>query len=906
MAINQVEGSWWAQLAWFATAVVLTVVGHWVTQRILERGHTLERGRPDASVTAPPPVMMQVSAAVSDETRQGKSDPVVVGKLLREPVGFQPRPELMARLEEAAASGKAAVVCALTGARGVGKTHLAAAYARQCAERGWRLVAWINAESRDRVLAGLDAIAAAVRLPQDEDSTVTAERVREWLNRQTERCLVVFDNAVDPGVIEPWLPAVGRVQVVISSTHRGVEVLGERVAVDVFTEDEAVQFLAERTGRVDEAGARLLAEEVGRLPLALAQAAWVIRQQGVSYQDYVHQLRTVKVKQVLRPVRGEGYPHGAAEAVLLSLKQIGRGRKVRLERGLLDLLSVLSSAGVPRQWLHEAAREGMLGKVDGDVAARVDAAIGHLAESSLITISVDGSTVGMHRFIQRVLRDAARMKRRLGTVLAQAAAVVASHHVPLERVALERPGMEAFVEQAAALWANVDHPASKSPRRVINQALRLRDWAGQCLKEAGDLSRAIPMHKQVLDDRMRVLGADHPDTLTSRNNLASAYHSAGKLDQAITLYKQVLDDRMRVLGADHPDTLTSRNNLASAYHSAGKLDQAITLYKQVLDDRMRVLGADHPDTLTSRNNLAYAYHSAGKLDQAITLYKQVLDDRMRVLGADHPDTLASRNNLAGAYHSAGKLDQAITLLEQTLNDRMRVLGADHPDTLASRNNLAYAYHSAGKLDQAIPLYKQTLNDSIRILGADHPDTLASRNNLASAYHSAGKLDQAITLLEQTLNDSIRILGADHPDTLTSRNNLAGAYESAGKLDQAITLYKQTLNDRMRVLGADHPDTLTSRNNLAGAYESAGKLDKAITLYEQTLNDRMRVLGADHPDTLASRNNLASAYESAGKLDKAITLYKQTLNDSMRVLGAEHPLTKLIAGQLAEVRDLGQD
>ena len=31
------------------------------------------------------------------------------------------------------------------------------------------------------------------------------------------------------------------------------------------------------------------------------------------------------------------------------------------------------------------------------------------------------------------------------------------------------------------------------------------------------------MSEQVLADRERILGPDHPDTLTSRSNLASAY-----------------------------------------------------------------------------------------------------------------------------------------------------------------------------------------------------------------------------------------------------------------------------------------------------------------------------------------------------------------------------------------------
>ena len=66
-----------------------------------------------------------------------------------------------------------------------------------------------------------------------------------------------------------------------------------------------------------------------------------------------------------------------------------------------------------------------------------------------------------------------------------------------------------------------------------------------------------------------MLGPDHPDTLTSRNNLAAAYQAAGRAAEAIPLYEQTLADRERVLGPDHPDTLTSRNNLAAARAALG-------------------------------------------------------------------------------------------------------------------------------------------------------------------------------------------------------------------------------------------------------------------------------------------------------------------------------------------------
>ena len=43
------------------------------------------------------------------------------------------------------------------------------------------------------------------------------------------------------------------------------------------------------------------------------------------------------------------------------------------------------------------------------------------------------------------------------------------------------------------------------------------------------MGEAIPLYEQTLTDSERVLGADHPNTLTSRNNLAYAYQTAGRL-----------------------------------------------------------------------------------------------------------------------------------------------------------------------------------------------------------------------------------------------------------------------------------------------------------------------------------------------------------------------------------------
>jgi hypothetical protein len=77
----------------------------------------------------------------------------------------------------------------------------------------------------------------------------------------------------------------------------------------------------------------------------------------------------------------------------------------------------------------------------------------------------------------------------------------------------------------------------------------------------------LPIHE-------RILGAEHPDTLTVRHGLAHWTGAAGDPASARNQFSALLTIYERLLGIDHPDTLAARHSLARWGDEAGNVTDA--------------------------------------------------------------------------------------------------------------------------------------------------------------------------------------------------------------------------------------------------------------------------------------------------------------------------------------------
>ena len=84
----------------------------------------------------------------------------------------------------------------------------------------------------------------------------------------------------------------------------------------------------------------------------------------------------------------------------------------------------------------------------------------------------------------------------------------------------------------------------------------------------------------IVETRTMEQRQEHPDTLTSMNNLAVVLGHQGKYEQAEEMHRHALALRETVLGKEHPSTLTSVNNLAGVLSDQGKYEQAEEMHNK--------------------------------------------------------------------------------------------------------------------------------------------------------------------------------------------------------------------------------------------------------------------------------------------------------------------------------------
>lgn len=821
--------------------------------------------------------------------------PVIWGDVPTRNKNFTGRVDILEKLREGASSGVTAVVPgqdvdsplpqAVQGLGGVGKTAVAIEYARRYSS-DYDLVWWIPSDQLSLVRASLASLAAKLRLDPPAatgiDGAISA--VLDALRRGDpySRWLLIFDNANQPEDIKHLIPEGPGDVLVTSRNHRWQSVINT-VPIDVFLRQESTDFLRKRVPRgLSLVDADRLAAKLGDLPLALEQAGAMLSETGMPVDEYLR-LLDEHVTRIMAEGKSPDYPHSMTAAWKISVNALEQKLPEALE--LLRCCAFFGPEPIPRNVFRQGAQPGgsPVAKVISDpiMMAR---AIRELGSFALITL--DGSSIKVHRLIQALLRDDLNEQQRT--------AYLQEAHLVLATAAPEDPDDAKTWSRFKELLPHVNSEFTELPKSREPAVRDLARGMMRYLYQTGDYASGLALTERFIEQWSKDSGPDSPDVLRAQRHLGNILRNLGRYQESYTATEEALANCRAKLGENDPTTLSLRVSFGADQRARGDFRAALKI-----DEESRALlkvkyGNDDSRTLRLLSSLALDYGLNSDYRTAKDLYEEAWRGMSPASSsATAVDVLGAWIGISWSLRLMGLFQEAFDVGQDAwkFGQDQGELGLEHLATVRSIN--AYTIVCRRIPDQraeALDLGKQTLTLASRLFGEAHPDTLALAISVSNLLRTISDelQGEALALAQSSVERYSGVYGEDHPYNYGCMSNLALLRRVTGEPVTARELDEKAFEGLKHRLGADHHYTLSVAMNLASDFAVLGLPREARRLGEDVLPRLSALLGADHPQTLGCANNLALDLMASGDEEAGTSLQEETLRRYQATQGAEFP------------------
>jgi tetratricopeptide (TPR) repeat protein len=643
--------------------------------------------------------------------------------------GFTGRVEELDRLRQVLVSGApGASLVAVYGLGGVGKTQLALAYAARFAG-DYDVAWWIRAEQPATLAYDFAALAAALRLGSqgEPDQRAAIEHVRQWLSRNG-RWLLVFDSARDPHDLEGFLVPGPLGHTLVTSRHAAWRGVAMPLPLRGLRRDDAVDLLLTRSGAMDrsgvdqEAAADALAEALGDLPLALAQAAAFMEEHALTVPAYLDLFRE-RQEELLRRGAAESTAPTVATTWDIAFRELSARAPAAAD--LLSLLAFFAADDIPRDALREGA-----GACPPALAAalRDPIALGEqiaaLRRYSLIEAQDDALSV--HRLVQTVVRE--RLSDEERRAWAECAASVVDQIFPQD---LEDKG----VWPKCRRWLpHVRKVVERAGAAQIGdkQVERLLHRAATYTRRDGMWSEARDLYQRAIAVGTPLYGPDHPELANLYRGLAltMVLGQIGVPGDARKLAERALEIHVAHAGEDDESAARDHAALVRICRALGDGEAVSMHLAREISIYETIYGPDSPRLIGLLNDRGFVLREQRKTDEARRLFERVLGIGVNRYGADDPDVATIHGNLAAVLEELGELEEARRHMLRAVQIGEKCYGPDHYAVAIRRNNLGILLHSMGDLAGARRELSRAVEVARKVFPPGHRRLVKLESNLA--------------------------------------------------------------------------------------------------------------------------------------------------------------------------------
>jgi DNA-binding SARP family transcriptional activator len=665
----------------------------------------------------------------------------------------------------------AAVISAVSGTAGVGKTALAVHWAHHAAAQfpDGQLYVNLRGYDPDQPITAAEALATFLRslgvpgqdIPQQE--TERASRYRSLL--AGKRMLILLDNAATVDQVRPLLPGHPECRALVTSRDALAGLVARdgahRLNLDLLPRDDAVALLHELIGAratAEAAAVARLAKQCARLPLALRVAAELATARPATpVADLVTELEDEQRR--LDQLDTSGDARTAVRAVFswsyrsLNDDAARAFRLAGLHPGLdFDAYALTALTGSTldqtRRELDVLVRAHLMQPGKPSRYGMHDLLRAYARELSESSDSEDGPSAATTRLFDYYLHTTANAMDILYPAESARRPRVPQPGVPFPWLA---NGEEAIAWLEAERSNLVAFGAHAAGNRWPGHATQLSEIVFNYLSRAGHHAEAFAICTHARSAARRT--GDRDAEGTAESALGIIDWRQARYGSAITCFEQAL--RLFRDAGDNNRQARVLNNLGLVHYMLGAYERAAGLHRQAL--ALHRLTADPKGEAIALNNLGYAELRQGHYQQAAAHLRDALM-LAREAGDPACESMAL-NNLGdvelnqGRYESAAaRQRQSITIAQATSNR------AGEAYALTS---LGDAELRLGRCQQAASHHRQAL--ALFADAGERSGQAAALNGLGEAALASGRAGHA---------------AAHHADALSIAAQIGERYQQA--------------------------------------------------------------------------------------------------------------------------------
>lgn len=399
------------------------------------------------------------------------------------------------------------------------------------------------------------------------------------------------------------------------------------------------------------------------------------------------------------------------------------------------------------------------------------------------------------------------------------------------------------------------------------ETTQIREWLSSRLTKDKDWDALKGIQQELVNDLQSRLGADQPETLSAKVDLAKILIDLGQPDQGIALLVECRDLYKKAQGDQGDDFMACLHKLADAYRTTNTPEKGVEEFQTLYEERKQKLGPQSAATLEVAAQVGWRQILAKKAADGESVMQKALSQATDSLGLQNETTQRIASALAEHYRVTRQFAKEVEIRRQLAQQLQKSSGMEESSTRVMLEEQADAELESGNTIVAIDLYRRLFDFETNRSGPTGGATLNHARSLIRSYMRVKEHQKAADLCDEILAKLRRSVEVNYSASWNAAD-LGMLTARFGDAARSCEFFEHSTNTRPTFGYGSEPDFERKCSLWPAQAAAAKRYEQSTATLQAKLDAITKLAGQDFFLARSLRRQLAMQREAAGNVEEA--------------------------------------